>query len=342
MLHHFRVLTARQCKDTSCTGFSKPLGPNPETGDIPSACPICAKALTPIWKVNHLAVSAAVAASLVLAVGLFFLVRQVAQHRRGVDARAEFVASLEGSTQEEIRPRVDRLQAKYHLTEAQRQKLLAVEEPRIKKLPHGWSPVLAAQFESRLRGFYDDGLISPAEQTTLDQLTQRYAIQEKVVQTLRTDLDHRIQGAQRELARGQALIASGRADEALARYETAIQLDPGNSMAWANLGAVQMRLGQASDALASTNKAIAIDGNNWLALYSLGLAMARGQRIDEAFQFLKKSLSCLPAGAPQLRREVLKGLLEEPDLSPLQQDPRFTQLLEEAGAVPLPGFERAQ
>ncbi|NJL26961.1 MAG: hypothetical protein HC897_03295, partial [Thermoanaerobaculia bacterium] len=59
-----------------------------------------------------------------------------------------------------------------------------------------------------------------------------------------------------------------------------------------------------------------------------GLASARSGDRRAAFDHISKALAALPPSADRERRALLRDLLEDPSLTKLRSDPRFSQILE--------------
>jgi tetratricopeptide (TPR) repeat protein len=139
--------------------------------------------------------------------------------------------------------------------------------------------------------------------------------------------------AEHGLARGQAMIGRRQYTEARQEFTEVTRVDPGNAMAWASLGAVDMVLGDAGEALHCYDQALALDPGNWLAHYNLALHSARHGDREAAFAHLRQALAALPAASRE-RREVIADLLGEPALQEVRGDARFAGLLggEAAGA----------
>jgi tetratricopeptide (TPR) repeat protein len=115
--------------------------------------------------------------------------------------------------------------------------------------------------------------------------------------------------------------------EARRAFTHATESDPGNPLAWANLGAVDILLGQKDEARTCYGRALALDPGNWLAHYNLGLLAARSGDRESAFAHFSGALTSLPATATRERGEVVGGLLHEPGLDEFRRDPRFSDLL---------------
>lgn len=94
-------------------------------------------------------------------------------------------------------------------------------------------------------------------------------------------------------ADGNRAHAAGRADEAVAAYRRALELQPGSAAAQFNLGTALAALGQSDAAIESLS--LAVEGftdaeRKALAHYNLGNALARAGRLDDALAAYRASL----------------------------------------------------
>jgi len=91
-----------------------------------------------------------------------------------------------------------------------------------------------------------------------------------------------------------AYEASGRTDDAIAAYKTAIELKPAASF-YMNLGGVQGRAGKTDDATASFQKAAELDpANAAQAWRNYGIIMYRANKNMEAIEPLKRAIEAKP------------------------------------------------
>jgi hypothetical protein len=95
-----------------------------------------------------------------------------------------------------------------------------------------------------------------------------------------------------------------------------------NAGAWRCLGLAHLKLHEPSDARKAYERALALEPGNPLPLLNMGVAAAQMGEIDAAFSWLQK--------AKATRRVDMSQLSIEPDLKPLQTDPRYTALLPQA------------
>jgi tetratricopeptide (TPR) repeat protein len=92
------------------------------------------------------------------------------------------------------------------------------------------------------------------------------------------------------LNRGQALLDDGKLDEALARFEEALKLEPGNAEALVKKGSVLERLRKLDEAIACYDEAIAADTTLTIAWLYKGGLFNRMQRYTEALECYEKAL----------------------------------------------------
>jgi tetratricopeptide (TPR) repeat protein len=92
---------------------------------------------------------------------------------------------------------------------------------------------------------------------------------------------------------GSALFQKGRVDEAIAQYQTALQIEPGYTDAHNNLGEALFREGRVDEATAQFQKALEIQPDYVHAHYNLGIALDREGRLDEAIDQFRKTLEVL-------------------------------------------------
>jgi tetratricopeptide (TPR) repeat protein len=85
-----------------------------------------------------------------------------------------------------------------------------------------------------------------------------------------------------------------RADEAIARYERALEINPGYAEACNNLGHALMQKGRVDEAILHFQKAVAIRPEYAKAHYNLGHALMQKERVDEAITHFQKALEIRP------------------------------------------------
>jgi protein O-mannosyl-transferase len=93
---------------------------------------------------------------------------------------------------------------------------------------------------------------------------------------------------------GLALMADGQADEAIAHYRTAIEIEPGFAGTHNNLGIALMRKGETAGAVAQYREALAIDPSGAETHNNLGMALRRDGRVDEAIAQYGMALEIKP------------------------------------------------
>jgi len=96
-------------------------------------------------------------------------------------------------------------------------------------------------------------------------------------------------------ARGMALAAQGRREEALATFARARQADPSNAMVLVNVGTVYLMANDRVRARQAFEAALDIDPGVARAHNSLGVIAAREGRLDEAIERWKRAVALDPA-----------------------------------------------
>jgi arylsulfatase A-like enzyme/Flp pilus assembly protein TadD len=96
-------------------------------------------------------------------------------------------------------------------------------------------------------------------------------------------------------ARGMALAALGRRQEALAAFAAAHEVDPSNAMVLVNTGTVHLMAGDTERARRSFEEALRIDPGLARAHNSLGVLAAREGRVDEAVERWKRAAALDPS-----------------------------------------------
>ncbi|HEX8723650.1 MAG TPA: tetratricopeptide repeat protein, partial [Pyrinomonadaceae bacterium] len=108
---------------------------------------------------------------------------------------------------------------------------------------------------------------------------------------------------------GDLLLHTNRPDEAAARLEHALQLDPGNVMARASLGMARLRQKRYDEAKAELRKAVASGAQNYLAYYYYAYALSREGTSEDGYR---------PGGyasevAKEMRDALRKAISLRPD-----------------------------
>jgi tetratricopeptide (TPR) repeat protein len=100
--------------------------------------------------------------------------------------------------------------------------------------------------------------------------------------------------ADRIFLNGNKLYAGQKFPEAVAAYESAIRLDPGNWRYELNLGLAYKKMNQSEEALAAFSKAAELSPASFSANKETGEALAKVGRWDEARPFYEKAVALNP------------------------------------------------
>lgn len=132
-----------------------------------------------------------------------------------------------------------------------------------------------------------------------------------------------------DLSEGHRQIEEGKSESARRSFRRAIERNPVDAFAWANLGAAEMVLGNRDEALRAYEEALRLDASNWLAHYNLGLYWSRAGRIESALDHLEQSLEALADPSHRSERQAVRDdLLEHPDFGRLRHETRFQRLVD--------------
>ncbi len=93
---------------------------------------------------------------------------------------------------------------------------------------------------------------------------------------------------------GQILAAGGEVNEAIADYQSAMQIKPDFAEAHINLGLVMAGRGQIDEAIGQYRKALEIDPNSIEARNDLGITLAGRGKFDEALAQFRRALEVNP------------------------------------------------
>jgi protein O-mannosyl-transferase len=93
---------------------------------------------------------------------------------------------------------------------------------------------------------------------------------------------------------GAAVLDSGRVDEAIAHFKTALEINPRNAFAYNNLGSAMIQAGDATDAIVPFTKALQVDPKYAGAHNGLGNALLQAGRMDEAAAHYTRALALKP------------------------------------------------
>jgi tetratricopeptide (TPR) repeat protein len=111
---------------------------------------------------------------------------------------------------------------------------------------------------------------------------------------------------------GNALLKKGRVDEAIAHYQTTLQIKPDNAEAWYNLGNALLKKGRVDEAIAPYQAALQIKPDNAEAWYNLGNALIQKGGVDEAIVYFQKALEIKPEYA-EAHNNLGSALLQKGD-----------------------------
>ena len=145
---------------------------------------------------------------------------------------------------------------------------------------------------------------------------------------------------------GKALSLEGRADEAIADYQKALEIYPNYAMAYFNIGCALAKKGQVDQAIAHYEKALKIDPNYVQAQCNLGFALFTKGQVDESIATFNNVLVKDPDLAEAHYNLgialIKKGNLDEAKehfQKTLEIDPRHEGALNNLGAI---FFQRGQ
>ncbi|MGP8052597.1 MAG: tetratricopeptide repeat protein [Limisphaerales bacterium] len=93
---------------------------------------------------------------------------------------------------------------------------------------------------------------------------------------------------------GNVLVQKGRVDEAIAHYQTAIQIKPDYEKAYGNLGNALFQKGEVDEAMVQYQKALQIEPNDADAHNNLGNALLQKGQVDKAIAQCQKALQIKP------------------------------------------------
>ncbi len=101
-------------------------------------------------------------------------------------------------------------------------------------------------------------------------------------------------GLEGYLQKAGAFFQSGRLDEALGCYETALEIEPDNIVALTNIGCIFDNKGEVVKAAAAFEKVISIQPDSFAAHYNLSQILYKQNRIEEAIDYYKKTVAIKP------------------------------------------------
>jgi tetratricopeptide (TPR) repeat protein len=99
------------------------------------------------------------------------------------------------------------------------------------------------------------------------------------------------------IERGSALLALGRSKDALAAYDQALALSPGNAIAHMDRGTALLALGESEDALAADDQALALSPGYAIAHMNRGNALQALGRSEDALAAYDQALALDPGNA---------------------------------------------
>jgi tetratricopeptide (TPR) repeat protein len=99
---------------------------------------------------------------------------------------------------------------------------------------------------------------------------------------------------------GVALSEAGRPEEALAQYEAALRLEPGNVLAHHNLAAALGAVGRVEDGVGHVRRAVALDPGNAALRVTLGTLLLKAGRLTDSEQELQAALEADPESSGTL------------------------------------------
>jgi tetratricopeptide (TPR) repeat protein len=186
------------------------------------------------------------------------------------------------------------------------------------------------RLEALVRVADRDQVVTQQEKGALDTVVKEERLDPKAAADFVDAERQRQQESRRGVTRGHRLAAKGRYEEARQEYQHAVEVDPGNAMAWANLGLANAATGHEQEALESYTKALQLDPKSWPAHYNLGLLWARRGDNEQAFQHLEEAFAALPDPASPERQAMVVDLRAAAP-AVLRRDPRFPALLTSFG-----------
>lgn len=102
---------------------------------------------------------------------------------------------------------------------------------------------------------------------------------------------------------GTLLARRGEHGEALLCFGRALKTEPDNVLALRGAGIALMQQGHTKEAIRSLEKAVLLWPNDWQSLHSVGVCLAREERAEEALTYLRKALTLAPHH-PELHYDV--------------------------------------
>lgn len=146
------------------------------------------------------------------------------------------------------------------------------------------------------------------------------------------------QEAEKLKAEGNRHLSSGRHDEAISCYQSAINLDPQNSILHSNLAAAQIALGDYEAAVESSQRAVDLDPGYAKAWSRMGTALHQLGRHDKAIEAFQEAL-CLDPNNENAKQTLktlqppsptpasnMADMMGGMDINKIMSDPNFRQM----------------
>jgi len=93
---------------------------------------------------------------------------------------------------------------------------------------------------------------------------------------------------------GLALSEKGEANEAIARFQQALQINPGYAPAHGSLGDILLQMGRVDDAISHYQSALQIEPNDPVVIENFGIALFQKGSVDEAITQFQRALQLNP------------------------------------------------
>lgn len=180
--------------------------------------------------------------------------------------------------------------------------------------------------EAWVRDADRDRVVTQREKTVLDELVTLERLDPAAVSAFVSAVRRHQEESRQGVERGHRLAVQGQYAEARGEFQRAVESDPENAAAWANLGAANAASGKEQEAVESYSRALQLDPKSWLAHYNLGLLWARRGNTDQALTHLDQAFAVLPDPASPERRSMVADLQTSAPAA-LRKDPRFAMLL---------------
>lgn len=340
----FKRITAKRCMNPKCPAFQ---------GVVDSAlnvCEECADPLAAITAVDKRAAAiAGLAALLVVGSGGYFaalrlkayLALKAGETAIGLsqpmtDAVREQVKTLlreiykSGET-EDAKRRLDEIKHDYKVGSEDFEKLSQEVQREASAVPTPRPGVgdVGAELSALLRSIYADGIKTPEEQAEIERLASKHPVdRDRLIQREQETRD-RLNKSDISLKQGMLYVAQKDYKQALKEFNHALEVDPENSYAWANLASAYLSLNDQKSARDACQKALQLDARNWLAHYNLGSLYAKGRDKDAAISELTIALELVAQDQARIltQAEIVSRMREDQSLSHLRTDSRFQQLL---------------